>query len=917
MKQKRKLGRKLLSFILTLAMVMGLMPGMSLTVYADDLSETLTTTAQWAPAEITGDHFTVNGQYGYPAGGLAIGSTNNYTVTITALNGETIKKVEMTIGAMGVGGDWDNVSILATSGVVNQGTYAANETVTLNNASASTITLSASDSGHSLYIKTCKIYYEGGNVSPSKETTPSTTFTATGSDTGTLSNVTDGMKYSLDGTNWTDITSNTDTNLTGISAGAIQVVKKGNGTTTADSDPQTITVTKAEKPSTADKADCTTADNNDGKITGVTTAMEYKKSDATSWTSGTGSDITNLVPGTYYVRVKAANTTLASDNQELTIKGFISYTVTFKVVNGKWNEGEDAAATADKTVTLTGHDGDTLKLTADQIPAVGSKPNDTYKAGSWDTTPSAEIAITGATTYTYTYVAKEASVVTKAPEAKTLTFNGQAQELVTAGTATGGEMRYALGSKDAAAKPYTTSIPTATDAGTYYVWYKVVGDDNHSDSEAACVEVNIIEQTGISYDVSFKVVNGSWNDGTTDSKTVTLTGHEGDELKLPEEKIPAVGEKPNEGYAEGSWDAVPSAGIVVTENKTYTYTYAEAKSEPTPAPEPTPEPEPTPGPEPTPDPEPTPEPEPTPAPEPTPEPTPTPESGSVEVATSGDAGIETPAISSEEAKSILEGTGVNISSTDDVKVIVESNTKSEADVQQDADRLKEELKDSDVTIGAYIDILVACIINGGAKNYINKTGSSIVLNIPVPSSMVASGRRYIVYRIHDNVVSIVGTSTTPVVAISSDLFSTYAIGYTTASVEKDDEPKLKPCVHTYEWSEDVHPTSETDGETYYKCTKCGHVLYKQTISAYSYFNTECCNRIRNAAANSKVVITTDKWISVHRSVIEELNKRKDVTLEVMFLEEGYKGNRMSFVIPAGSDVMPIIGEDNFVGFIYL
>ena len=37
MKKKRKLGRKLLSFLLTLAMVVGLMPGMSLTAYAADI----------------------------------------------------------------------------------------------------------------------------------------------------------------------------------------------------------------------------------------------------------------------------------------------------------------------------------------------------------------------------------------------------------------------------------------------------------------------------------------------------------------------------------------------------------------------------------------------------------------------------------------------------------------------------------------------------------------------------------------------------------------------------------------------------------------------------------------------------------------------------------------------------------------
>ena len=126
------------------------------------------------------------------------------------------------------------------------------------------------------------------------------------------------------------------------------------GTPTADA---TITLTAPTAkttpaaPTTAGAVDCTTSDNNDGKLTGVTTAMEYKKSDAESWTVGTGSDITGLVPGTYYVRLKATDTTNASANQELTIKGFISYTVTFKVVNGKWNEGEGDAATADKTVT--------------------------------------------------------------------------------------------------------------------------------------------------------------------------------------------------------------------------------------------------------------------------------------------------------------------------------------------------------------------------------------------------------------------------------------------------------------------------------------------------------------------------------------------------------------------------------------
>ncbi|MCR5406283.1 MAG: InlB B-repeat-containing protein, partial [Lachnospiraceae bacterium] len=77
-----------------------------------------------------------------------------------------------------------------------------------------------------------------------------------------------------------------------------------------------------------------------------------------------------------------------------------SYTVTFKVKNGEWNDGKKA----DKTVTLSGNAGDTLKLSADQIPAVGSKPDTHCKEGSWDVTPDTKTVITSDTTYTYTYV---------------------------------------------------------------------------------------------------------------------------------------------------------------------------------------------------------------------------------------------------------------------------------------------------------------------------------------------------------------------------------------------------------------------------------------------------------------------------------------------------------------------------------
>ena len=62
------------------------------------------------------------------------------------------------------------------------------------------------------------------------------------------------------------------------------------------------------------------------------------------------------------------------------------------------------ALSATQYQIITGYEGDTLKLKASDIPAVGNKPGANYKAGSWDVTPSTETAITSATTYTYTYV---------------------------------------------------------------------------------------------------------------------------------------------------------------------------------------------------------------------------------------------------------------------------------------------------------------------------------------------------------------------------------------------------------------------------------------------------------------------------------------------------------------------------------
>ena len=96
-------------------------------------------------------------------------------------------------------------------------------------------------------------------------------------------------------------------------------------------------------------------------------------------------------------------------------------------------------------------------------------------------------------------IAKAASSVSTPPTAiSNLAYTGSAQALVTAGTPTGGTMQYRLGETG----DWSDAIPTGTDAGTYNVYYKVVGDANHIDSElGGPIAVTIIGQHQPSHSV--------------------------------------------------------------------------------------------------------------------------------------------------------------------------------------------------------------------------------------------------------------------------------------------------------------------------------------------------------------------------------------------------------------------------------
>ena len=122
----------------------------------------------------------------------------------------------------------------------------------------------------------------------------------------------------------------------------VAIVKMGNGTT-IESSPQNLPIPKRPDTPTPDKTDCTTIADDDGTITGVSTTMEYKLSTVSTWKDGTGSTITDLEPGIYWVRVKATATAFAGEIVTVTI---VSYTAV--------PEATPAASIDFEAETLTG-----------------------------------------------------------------------------------------------------------------------------------------------------------------------------------------------------------------------------------------------------------------------------------------------------------------------------------------------------------------------------------------------------------------------------------------------------------------------------------------------------------------------------------------------------------------------------------
>lgn len=189
--------------------------------------------------------------------------------------------------------------------------------------------------------------------------------------------------------------------------------------------------------------------------------------------------------------------------------------------------GGDVPENLRPTVTVTDGSSPTLSYSWRYKATDGSVvtlPSTTPKAGESLDAYCVITAKDGETTlwatmvkgYTLT-VTKATSTVTTAPTAVTgLTYTGGEQALVTAGTPNGGTMQYSLTENGA----YSTEIPTGMDAKAYTVWYKVVGDNNHEDSQSASVSVTIAPKTVTV--PTIEIAPGSTYNGTEQKPTITV-----------------------------------------------------------------------------------------------------------------------------------------------------------------------------------------------------------------------------------------------------------------------------------------------------------------------------------------------------------------------------------------------------------
>ena len=256
-------------------------------------------------------------------------------------------------------------------------------------------------------------------------------------------------------------------------------------------------------------------------------------------------------------------------------------------VSFQWYKVEDGNEKAVGSATTKNQfDLSALKLSAGNHTFRFSATCDGYEKMSEDIAVTVQKASIGA------------NRITPPTAQENLTYTGQEQALITAGSvANYGTMQYSLTENGT----YSQDIPTGTDAGTYTVWYRVIGDENHNDTAPASVTVrigrkpltitkvacadkiydgtttvkptsvifdNVTLNRGTDYTVTASFDDASVGNGKNITATVTLMGQAAKNYALEQSSFPTTG---NITKAAAP-DFTKKTGLVIVNGHEKTYT---------------------------------------------------------------------------------------------------------------------------------------------------------------------------------------------------------------------------------------------------------------------------------------------------------------------------------------------------------
>ena len=269
-----------------------------------------------------------------------------------------------------------------------------------------------------------------------------------------------------------------------------------------------------------------------------------------------------------------------------------NYTAT---VTAKAESNFTGSATAQWSITAAGSASFTLTLSQTSFvydgtaktPAVTVKDGETVLVENTDYTlayennvnaGTAKVIATGMGNYSgtkeATFTITKADATVTAPTAKTgLVYNATAQALIEAGSAIGGQMLYSTDGTN-----YGETVPTATNAGTYAVYYKVTGDQNHSDVAATSFNVTIakaalttvtLAETTLTYSGSEQTVSiSSVKAGTLDVSAADydVTGNKGTNVGTYTATVTAKAESNFTGSVTAQWNITRTVFAIEAED---------------------------------------------------------------------------------------------------------------------------------------------------------------------------------------------------------------------------------------------------------------------------------------------------------------------------------------------------------------